>query len=208
MMKKWIALLLALTLAFPLAGCYNRPAILRDQLAVEQEITVTEAMKKAGWNHTDTAHSIHIPALIGESEAIARFNETILAAHRGPYDTLSDEYPDSYLFNCSYEYRADDLFVGILVRHEILTPEGKSVRVRGYYFDRVNETPVTAEEYLAAYGTSLEDLLPKAQADSAVQEAAGDKSIEVAAAILDEGGTVAAVFFDSSGEDMDLFEID
>jgi len=136
------------------------PLVVRDGVFYTKDVKVTR--ENVGYWKCPLAlqHSVRIPQLSVDTENATEFNKKIWRKHSDCLWELSEDREGSSVYWCDYQWDNQDGIVGILVYYD-RGEQGvnSNASVDGYYYDMNQDRELTFEEYLAANGTTYDQVL-------------------------------------------------
>ena len=138
----------------------EEPFVVRDGSSYTKDVKVTR--ENVGYWKCPLAlqHSVRIPQLSHKTDNAKEFNKKIWRKYSDCLWELSEDREGSSVYWCDYQWDNQDGIVGILVYYD-RGEQGvnSNTSVNGYYYDLNQDRELTFEEYLAANGTTYEQVL-------------------------------------------------
>lgn len=138
----------------------EEPLVVRDGSAYRKDVKVTRDNVGYWKCPLGLRHSVRIPQLSHPTDNEKEFNKKIWRTYSGCLWELSEDREGSSVYRCDYQWDNQDGIVGILVYYD-RGEQGvnSNASVKGYYYDLNQDRELTFEEYLAAIGTSYDQVL-------------------------------------------------
>ena len=138
----------------------EEPFVVRDGSSYTKDVKVTR--ENVGYWKCPLAlqHSVRIPQLSHKTDNAKEFNKKIWRKYSDCLWELSEDREGSSVYWCDYQWDNQDGIVGILVYYD-RGEQGvnSNTSVNGYYYDLNQDRELTFEEYLAANGTTYDQVL-------------------------------------------------
>lgn len=136
------------------------PLVVRDGIFYTKDVKVTRENVGAWKCPLGLHHSVRIPQLSIDTDNAVEFNRKIWRKYSDCLWKLSEDREGDRVYWCDYQWCIEDGIIGILI-YDAQGQQGvnSQTAVKGYYFDMNQDRELTFEEYLAANGTTYDQVL-------------------------------------------------